>query len=464
MLERNVDVAIIGAGTAGLAAYRHALKYTDNVVIIESGPYGTTCARVGCMPSKLLIAAAESAHSLDIADKFGIEMNSGYKVNGKRVMARVKSERDRFVGFVLDSTESINPQKRIRGHATFLDNNTIQIDENTILKFKTAVIATGSSPNIPPFLKELGNRLLVNDDVFNWDDLPKSLAVFGLGVIGLEIGQALSRLGVKIRMFGRGGTIGPISDAEIRKYAQKAFSEEFYLNPDVKDMQLENIENGVRLSFTDKNGEHIEEIVDYVLAATGRTPNVHNLGLENTSIGHYKNGVPDFNKKTMQIENTNLFMAGDAANDIPLLHEAADEGSIAGANAGSYPKINEGKRRSPLGIVFTDPQIAIVGKHCKQLGGTDFVIGQVSFEDQGRSRVILKNKGILHIYAEMGTGKFLGAEMFGPHVEHLGHLLSWAHQKNMTIPEMLEMPFYHPVIEEGLRSALRNANEQLNNK
>ena len=292
----------------------------------------------------------------------------------------------------------------------------------------------------------------------------KSLAVFGLGVIGLEIGQALSRLGVKIRMFGRGGTIGPISDAEIRKYAQKAFSEEFYLNPDVKDMQLENIENGVRLSFTDKNGEHIEEIVDYVLAATGRTPNVHNLGLENTSIGHYKNGVPDFNKKTMQIENTNLFMAGDAANDIPLLHEAADEGSIAGANAGSYPKINEGKRRSPLGIVFTEPQIAIVGKHCKQLGGTDFVIGQVSFEDQGRSRVILKNKGILHIYAEMGTGKFLGAEMFGPHAEHLGHLLSWAHQKNMTIPEMLEMPFYHPVIEEGLRSALRNANEQLNNK
>ncbi len=461
MLERNVDVAIIGAGTAGLAAYRNALKHSDSVVIIESGPYGTTCARVGCMPSKLLIAAAESAHSLDIADNFGIEMNSGYKVNGKRVMDRVKSERDRFVGFVLDSVEKINPENRIRGYAKFLDNNTIQIDEHTILKIKSAVIATGSSSNIPPFLKELGDRLVTNDEVFSWDDLPKSVAVFGSGVIGLEIGQALSRLGVRVKMFGRGGTIGPLSHPDIKKYAYKTFSEEFYLDPDVKDMQLSKDENGVKLSFTDSNGEKIEDTVDYVLAATGRTPNVSRLGLENTSIRHYKNGVPEFNRKTMQIENSNIFIAGDVNNDIPLLHEASDEGVIAGMNAGTYPNVKEGKRRTPLGIVFTDPQIAIIGKNCKELNASTYVIGEVSFKEQGRSRVMLKNKGLLHIYADIKTGLFLGAEIFGPQAEHLGHLLSWACQKNMTISEMLEMPFYHPVIEEGLRTALRNADEKI---
>lgn len=74
---------------------------------------------------------------------------------------------------------------------------------------------------------------------------------------------------------------------------------------------------------------------------------------------------------------------------------------------------------------------------------------------------MLQNKGLLHIYAEYGTGLFLGAEMFGPRAEHIGQLLAWAHQMKMTVPCMIEMPFYHPVIEEGLRTALRDANEKL---
>lgn len=461
MLERNVDVAVIGAGTAGLAAYRSALKHTDKVVVIEGGPYGTTCARVGCMPSKLLIAAAESAHSLEISEKFGIEINSGFKVNGKKVMERVRNERDRFVGFVLDSVEMIPDENRIRGYAKFLDDNTLQVDEHTIIKTKSVVIATGSSPFVPPFLREIGDRLLINDDVFNWTDLPESLAVFGAGIIGLEIGQALSRLGVRVKVFGRSGTIGPLSDPDIRKYANKAFSEEFYLNSDAKDVQVFRENDKVKITYTDKNGEPAEDSFDYVLAATGRKPNLEKLGFENTSISVMHTGIPEFDKETMQIEDKNIFIAGDANNEIPLLHEAADQGNIAGMNAALFPEVQKGKRRAPLGIMFTDPQIATIGKSCRSLSGTNFVIGEVSFEDQGRSRVMLKNKGLLHIYAEIGTGKFLGAEMFGPQAEHIGHLLSWAYQNNMTIEQMLEMPFYHPVIEEGLRTALRNTNEKL---
>src|SRR6056297_1840382 len=100
----DVDVAVIGAGSAGLVAYRQASKHADRVVLIEGGAYGTTCARVGCMPSKLLIAAAEAAHAAHHAGQFGVHPES-VRIDGKAVMQRVRSERDRFVGFVLDSVE-----------------------------------------------------------------------------------------------------------------------------------------------------------------------------------------------------------------------------------------------------------------------------------------------------------------------------------------------------------------------
>jgi dihydrolipoamide dehydrogenase len=104
----------------------------------------------------------------------------------------------------------------------------------------------------------------------------------------------------------------------------------------------------------------------------------------------------------------------------------------------------------------------MVGKSWKELEGQEnVVVGKISFEGQGRSRVILKNKGLMHLYADQNTGLFLGSEFIGPHAEHLAHLLSWAHQQKMKIPQMLEMPFYHPVIEEGLRTGLSDVNDQL---
>ncbi|MEZ8386279.1 dihydrolipoyl dehydrogenase, partial [Vibrio splendidus] len=130
------------------------------------------------------------------------------------------------------------------------------------------------------------------------------------------------------------------------------------------------------------------------------------------------------------------------------------------------PEIRAGLRRSKISAVFSDPQIAMVGETYKEiitrLGTCGcFATGEVSFENQGRSRVMLRNKGILHVYGEQGTGRFLGAEMMGPNAEHLAHLLAWAHQKKMTVSEMLDMPFYHPVIEEGVRTALRDLNAKL---
>lgn len=368
METRKVDVAIIGSGSAGLRAFRAASERTDDVVLIEGGPYGTTCARVGCMPSKLLIAAAEAAHAAHEAPRFGITTGI-VRADGVAVMDRVRLERDRFVRFVVDDVENIPASKRLAGCARFLDDHRLAVGDRTVVHARRIVIATGSAPATPPFLAYLGDRAVVNDDIFYWTGLPRSVAVFGPGVIGLELGQALSRLGVEVIMFGRGGPVGPLTDPELLAAAAASFSSEFYLNANADVRGLWRTADGVRIDYAADGGRVHTRKVDYVIAATGRKPNVSGLALHNTTLPLDQNGVPKFQTETMQVGQSHVFIAGDVSNERTLLHEAADEGSIAGANAGSYPDVKPSLRTSPLGIVFTDPQIAVGGRRFIDLDG-----------------------------------------------------------------------------------------------
>lgn len=463
MEKRRVDVAIIGAGTAGMGAYRAARAHTDSLVLIEGGHYGTTCARVGCMPSKLLIAAADQAHSMGQGAKFGVHPGD-IRIDGQAVMARVRSERDRFVSFVLEAIEDMPSEHRLTGHARFVDAHRLIVDEQVEVTADRIILATGSRPNIPGFLKEAKDRLVVNDDIFEWQDLPASVAVFGPGIIGLELGQALSRLGVRIRMFGVGGSVGPIREDKTLQYALRVFNREFPLDPEADVKAVERTDKGVAVTFAD-DGKEVTETFDYLLAATGRRPNLDHLDIQNADIDLDDRGTPLFNRYTLQCGDSHIFIAGDSNNDAPLLHEAADEGRIAGNNAGRFPDVRAGLRRTPLAVVFTDPQIATVGLTIDEVNERCqgcFAVGEVSFEGQGRSRVIGKNQGLLRVYGERGSGQFMGAEMFGPTAEHIAHLLAWSVQRRLTVSEMLDMPFYHPVIEEGVRTALRDLNRNLN--
>lgn len=459
MRSVTTDVAVIGAGTAGLAAYRAAKAAGRSALLIEGGVYGTTCARVGCMPSKLLIAPAEAAHAVERFDAFGLRLDGTVGIDGKAVMARVRRERDRFVGFVLQGVDAIPAAERIEAYARFVDDTTLTVGEATV-RAKAVVIATGASPAHPAAWNALGERLVTHETIFEWTDLPRSVAVFGPGVIGLELGQALHRLGVRTKVFGRGGGVGPLSDPELVAEARRVFGAEFYLDTDAHaEVARDGDEVVVRYRALD--GEMRSERFDYLLAATGRTPNVRNLGLEHTSVVRDAQGIPVFDRETMQCGSAPIFIAGDANHDVPLLHEAADEGRIAGDNAARFPDVRAGMRRAPLAIVFTDPQIAVVGGGSRAARDAAHVVGAVSFDDQGRARVMQRNRGRLHVYAEIGTGLLLGAEMVGPDAEHIGHLLAWARQLNLTVAEMLRLPFYHPVIEEGLRTALRDAYAKL---
>jgi dihydrolipoamide dehydrogenase len=455
----QTDVAVIGAGTAGLGAYRAARAAGRGAVLIEGGVHGTTCARVGCMPSKLLIAPAEAAHAVERFEGFGLRLAGDVVIDGKAVMARVRRERDRFAGFVVQGVDALPAGDKISGHARFVDDTTLAVGDTTI-RAKAVVIATGSSAAYPAAWKALGDRLVTNETIFEWTDLPQSVAVFGPGVIGLELGQALHRLGVRVRIFGRGGGVGPLTDPDLVAEARRIFGAEFYLDTDARaEVSLDGERVAVRYRALD--GGIRSEHFDYVLAATGRAPNVRHLGLEHTSLARDAQGVPLFDRETMQCGSAPIFIAGDANNDLPLLHEAADEGRIAGDNAARFPDVHAGLRRAPLAIVFTDPQIAVVGGGFRKARDVAHVVGSVSFDDQGRSRVMQRNRGRLNVYADIGTGSLLGAEMIGPDAEHLGHLLAWARQLDLTIAEMLKLPFYHPVVEEGLRTALRDAYAKL---
>lgn len=455
-MNYDYDVAILGAGTAGMAAYREAKKYTDRIALIDGGTLGTTCARVGCMPSKLLIAAAEAKHRAEHTDMFGVSTGE-VTVDGQKTMDRVRSERDRFVGFVNEAIASFGQDVIIRQYAKFLDDNTLMLDDGTKISARSVVIATGSRPNIPPPFEVAGDRLIINDDVFDWETLPGSVAVFGAGVIGLELGQALHRLGVRMRLFGRGNMVGPLSDPDIVAYAAKTFGDEF---PAVWDGDTRIARDGDEVVVSWDGGE---ERFDYLLAATGRRANVDNIGLENTSVERDERGVPIYDHYSMRSGDSDIFVAGDATIDLALLHEAADEGRIAGENAARYPHSYRRARRTPLGIVFSDPQIAIAGERYEDLKakGIDFETGEVSFEDQGRARVMGVNRGLLRVYGEIATNRLLGAEMIGPNAEHLAHLLAWSIESRLTVGEILERPFYHPVLEEGVRTALRNLNHAL---
>ncbi|MBB3222160.1 dihydrolipoyl dehydrogenase [Pseudoduganella umbonata] len=457
------DVAVIGAGSAGLSAYRAARAAGKHAVLIEGGPYGTTCARVGCMPSKLLISAAEAAHALQVAPGFGVHAGT-VRIDGPAVMARVRRERDRFVGFVVENIEGLPAADKIRGYARFAAPDRLLVDDHTEVHAERIVIATGSTPVVPEEWARAGPRVIHSDAVFDWTDLPASVAVIGTGVIGLELGQALHRLGVRVALYARGNSVAQLSDPAVLAEATGVLKQELDIRFQTQVVSVQPEGEALALVTRDAAGNEQRELYDHVLVAIGRAPNVQALRLDLAGIERDRRGVPLYNHTTMQCGTSPIFIAGDANDELPLLPEAADQGKIAGHNAALYPDVQPGLRRTPLAIAFTEPQIATLGAGWRALSHSHegrFAVGEVSFANQGRSRVMLQNHGMLRVYGEYGSGRFLGAEMIGPRAEHIGHLLAWAVQAGLTVAAMLEMPFYHPVVEEGVRTALRDLAEAL---
>lgn len=446
--DKKVDVAIIGAGSAGLSALEEVRKVTQEYIVVDNGPLGTMCARVGCMPSKILIQVANEYARCSHLESLGIHGGKNIRINIPEVLCYVRKLRDQFTRGVIQSTQRLG-NHLVRGRAFLIGPQNIRIGKSEFFA-KKIILATGSRPVIPKKFREFGHRLLTTDSLFEMADLPQKIGFIGLGSIGLEIGQALSRLGCDVIAFDRSRGVGEITDPSINSYASRHFAKEFEIHFN-REVKLKA--SSKKIEIVDRERSYARDVI---VASLGRRTNLDLIGLDGIGISLDKEGLPKFNRETMKLSGFPIYIAGDARSGRLILHEAADDGRIAGYNSVHFnPRCF--KRRVPLSIVFGTPNLVMVGKSFAELKRGSFVIGEVNFETQARSLILRENCGMLHIYANAVNGDFLGAEMIGPAGEHLAHLMAWALEQNLTIFEMLRMPFYHPVVEEGLRTALRDA-------
>jgi dihydrolipoamide dehydrogenase len=447
-----LDVIIVGAGTAGLAALREVRKRTDSFLLINHGPYGTTCARVGCMPSKALIEAAAAFDRRRTFAGFGIAGAEGLSIDIPAVLRRVRTLRDEFVAGTLKATDDLGARS-VAGQARLVAPDTVEVAGRRH-RARAIILATGSRPVVPEAWRRYGRRILTTDDLFAQEDLPARLAVLGLGAIGAELAQAIARLGVAVTACELRETIAGLSDPEVNAAAIAALKRDVTLHVGAA-AELSEGDGGLVVTAGRARVE-----VDAALVALGRRPQVADLGLENLGVPLDEAGLPAVDPQTMQIGDLPVYLAGDANGRSAILHEAADEGHIAGLNAVGETT-RRFTRRTPLGIVFCDPNVAVVGRRFDELDQAATVIGEVSFARHGRARMAQTNDGILRVYAARASGRLLGAELCAPAGEHVAHLLALAIDRGLTVHEMLRLPFYHPVIEEGLRAALRRASRSL---
>ena len=447
-MNRSVDVAVIGAGHAGLNAIKEIRKVTDNYVLINGGDLGTTCARIGCMPSKVAVHLAEAYQLRNRFERIGIQGAEHLQLDHAAALEHVRDLRDTFVDLVLaNTTDEMKEHELIKGYAEFISPNVIRIGNQTIHAHAT-IIATGARSCVPSQWQErFGDGILTVENLFEQERLPKSVAVLGLGPIGIEMGQALRRLGVEVTGVEQGTTISRIQDPAVNQEAIRILEREFPLWLGEK-AEIEREGDGFRVRSGDR-----EVLVEKLFVATGRRPNLDRMNIKRLGASLDEQGVPHHDPETLQVGRLPIYLAGDATGGIANLQRAADQGRIAGYNAarGFAERFNQ---KTPMAIVFCEPNIACVGAEWSNLDESRTAVAQIRFGPVGRALIMGQNRGILRVYADKQSGRLLGAAMIGPRCEHLAHLIAWAVESQMTTQQALQMPFYHPVIEEALQDAL----------
>lgn len=454
-MKPSIDVAVIGAGHAGLNAIKEIRQATDNWVLINGGPLGTTCARIGCMPSKIALQLAETYQGRERFSRFGVVGGDHLALDQHRALEHVRDLRDTFVDLVLaNTTDEMDATQLIEGYAEFIDRGRLRVGDREI-HARAIIVATGARSVIPPALaREFGDGILSVDTLFEQERLPASVAVIGLGPIGIEIGQTLRRLGVEVTGFDHGERVSRIKDPAVNRTAIEILRREFPLVLG-QEPQVERCEGG----FLVRAGEHAVR-VEKLFLAIGRHPHLAGLHLERLGAPLDARGVPAHDSATLKVKGAPVYLAGDAAGGIANLRRAAEQGRIAGWNA-THRRKRRYAQRTHLAIVFSEPNIASIGREWDTLDPQRIAVAEQRFGPVGRAMIMGQNRGILRLYADRRSHRLLGAAVVGPRCEHLAHLICWAIENRMTVERALEMPFYHPVIEEALQDALLKLKAEL---
>lgn len=462
------DTVIIGAGTAGLEAYKEATSSGAHCILVESGPLGTSAKRTGDTPLSYLAAAGRHCHSLMELEKYGVGLSYDFAFDTDHVLNNLRAVRAKDTSEILSFIYRIPESNRVIGRARFLDEHTLMVNESHKIMFKTAVIATGSVPVVPYELSQhqSSGGIYTTNDFFDLDHLPNSMAIFGSNREGLQLGQALSYLGVKVIVFGN-QTLWELTDEAVVSAAVDVFNDRFDLVLDSYTTAIERYDRSYGIYYLESNYEnHLE--VETILACSIRYPKLDGLNLRELGMSLGRTGCINVNELTMQTSIPHIFAAGDVTSLNMTTACARDQGKAAGYNAVNYPNLKNFAKSFKLNILATDPEIAMVGMTYDEVkqrakAGQSFVSAEIRLND-GFFRITHNEGGLLRLYVDEVSHKILGSEICMHDASHIAHLIAMAMSQDLTVEKVAAMPYFNPSYESVIKTACEQATKTIERK
>ncbi|MCF7763352.1 MAG: mercuric reductase [Verrucomicrobia bacterium] len=411
------NLVVIGGGTAGLVSAVGAAGLGAKVALIEKHFMGGDCLNVGCVPSKAIIRAARAAAAVREAAEFGVNVPTGTTVDFGKVMERMRRLRADISPHDSAKRFSELGVDIFLGAGKFTGPDTIEVGGQT-LRFAKAVIATGARAAAPPIpgLKDV--PYLTNETLFSLTELPKRLGIIGAGPIGCEMAQSFARFGSEVYLVEAEHGILPREDrgaAEI--VLERMQSDGVKILCCGKDLKLAKDPNGVRMKVG-SHGKDYDVLVDQLLVAVGRAPNVEGLGLETVGVEFDKKGVKVNDR--LQTANRRVFACGDICSPYQFTHAADFMARIVIQNA-----LFKGRAKASSLIIpwatYTSPEIAHVGLYEKEAREIGIEVDTFTQELSKVDRAILdgETEGFVRVHVRKGTDKIVGATVVATHAGEL---------------------------------------------
>jgi pyruvate/2-oxoglutarate dehydrogenase complex dihydrolipoamide dehydrogenase (E3) component len=418
MAEYDFDIGIIGGGAGGLTVAAGAAQLGAKTLLVEKEPLlGGDCLHYGCVPSKTLIKTAHVYHLMKNARTFGLPAPEILPVDFQEVAKRIQSviaaiqkhdSEERFCGMGV---------KVVFGEAAFQDEHAVQLEGNRV-SAKNWVIATGSSPGIPPIEGLDQTPYMTNKEIFSLDRLPESMVILGAGPIAVEMAQAFCRLGTRIHVVQRSGQILSREDRDLADGAMELLKEEgvvFHLNTSVERTRDLGDERAV--TIRNEKGETVDLRAERILVALGRTPDVEGLNLEDIGVKTNEKGVEVDNR--MRTSQKHIYAVGDVTGAYQFTHAAGYEGGIVISNA-----IFHLPRKANYGFLpwctYMDPELASIGMNEKRAreAGLEYRVWTEAFKDNDRSLAEGQTAGKIKMILD-DKEKPLGVQILGPQAGEL---------------------------------------------
>jgi pyruvate/2-oxoglutarate dehydrogenase complex dihydrolipoamide dehydrogenase (E3) component len=450
----DVDLIVIGAGMAGINAAARAVEAGASVAVIERDRVGGTCPIRGCIPSKALIRSAEIAHEARTAARYGVHVD-GVRVDMGAVIDRVQAIVDRGANGAREYLESLPGLRLVMGEAAFEEPGAVVVDGERI-RAPRVIVATGNTPAPPPIPGLDATPYLTSTDVLVRRELPDRLVVIGAGPVGLELGQALSRLGARVTLIEVAPRLLMAADPEMGDALATLLREEgIEILLDATVERTARRGEGVRVTVT-ADGVTLDIDADALMVGAVCSSDVAALHLDRAGVHGGQKGVPV--DARLQTSRDGHYAAGDVLGPPfgAYTHTARALGRGAASNALDHDAHDIGPDHGPAAI-FTDPEFVAIGltEMAAREKGLDIGVATSGFSG-GKARAWGQERGLVKAVVDRATHRILGAQVLAYHAADLIHPVVVAIQAGSAEP--LTNAFHiHPTLGEPVQGAVRSA-------